>query len=352
MTTADIDFNTLFNAYAASRELPRGSMKKLNSSSIGIYRAMANSFQTFVNHAAVPLQALSESDVREFVSYGIPISRISLQSDLHSQDLPPQVSPTYGYRLLRLIQQVLEFHHYGILKPLLAIVDDVLRNEPYCDANNRDLSPQLDPLSTQEIEVLRKEIDRRIAEATDPSRGQTLAARRRSLRICVAISLQLECGLASGEIRNLKVGDYLGQPWKLDCLSGKRMHQLNVQASAKAFQRIISLPENVAMAINAWINAHPANAKEPADMEATDRSCYLLPGAKATKQWNKRAHILDVDKVLDSIGLQRDSATPRCLRTTFIVHKLRIEGCSVETIRQMLGLKSIKTARRYWACDV
>ena len=310
-------------AFARWANTLKGASLIKRESSVRSYADVWGPLMQFVAAQNPPpaLQDLTPADLRHFLA-----TRANL---LPASD---QLSDRYVWRVLRLIDRVLEVHaqHKG-LEPNRSAAKLLNSKEQWQHANaaKRDTLPEY--LSAREAKVLVNYLS-----TARPRPGRASAMRSwQSVRNTTAVALHLGAGLTPGEVRTLHVAHVIidgglkkDLPWKIV-----------VPADGTTPERETPLAGWAAQLLRYWLDVR-ALQELPGPL--------LFPSTRKGGPWSKGSHSTLINEVLDDSGIDKRLVAGGAfrLRHTFALRQLA-KGRSREEVAQWLGTVHEQVMKRY-----
>lgn len=244
------------------------------------------------------------------------------------------LSPRYVWRLLHLVDRVLNQRHRRLGLPANTAASDLLDSRPdwrYANASEADPLP----------EHLDASQARQLVDYLSQARPRSTASQRpavqgwQDLRNRSAVALQLGAGLGPGDVRALTLADVIvaggrrkDLPWKL---------QVPATGSAPAHEAPIA--GWAGLLLKHWLDVRSANAIAGEQ---------LFPSTKTGKPWGKVAQYQAVRQVLQAAGFDDDVVRGGSfrLRHTFALRQLR-RGRSADEVARWLGIVDAASMTRY-----
>ena len=326
----------------------------LKRSSAEIYSAMANSFDTFCRQAAIPFELVTAEPLRRFARYGAAACIPGRGSRAPVISCERELSLSYSARLLGLIREVLQADTSRRGTALEAAARQLLKSAPYKDAFKPADYGAREILSADEVARVRCAIEREIDTFAERDPGLISREPAENIRLCAAIALQLDCGLASCEVRLLTVYDIPRSLWQRRRPDDKGSRHLFVGESAKTVPRVVRLSPLAKNILQLWVRIRSAEATESepfdVDQHAGD---FVFSWSSGADGWGHRVYTRRIRALLASFGVTLESSrTSVCLRKTYIVHKVEYEKVPKERAMASAGIKRDESLRRHLWVEV
>ncbi len=151
-----------------------------------------------------------------------------------------------------------------------------------------------------------------------------------SIKVRVMLSLAYGCGLRTGEVVRLRVGD-------ID--SAQNIIRI-VQAKGRK-DRNVMLPADILGLLRRWWRERPT--RHDADAPMAER--WLFPGCKPGRPLTTRQFLRQFHATATAAGI-RKPVTPHALRHSFATHLLE-RGVDIRVIQALLGHHKLETTARY-----
>ncbi len=337
-TAPDLLFNTAFADWLAWQDAQKAVRR---STSRGIYSNIWGAFSTWCVSQRLELQQLRPSDLQRYIEHRATI----LKPRRGSRTTSPGFSPRYAWRLLTLIDHVLQHHAAAHeLTPNTCAQQLLSTKEEWRYAN----TPPFDKLPAY-LEFDQSEAficwlkahmpvcpsstdapgaDSEPHKATSHGRQTWVQARNRT-----SVALQLGSGLTPGEIRNLQLEDVLACP-----TTGAPL-KLHLRALGTSTARQVPLaPWSVPLLQN-WLDVRQA-----CRITAT----VLFPGARGTTAWSKVSQFEAAQATLIEAGIPEHTLRGGSfmLRHTFALRQVHA-GIDIQRLASWLGIVDLKRLRPY-----
>ncbi len=157
-----------------------------------------------------------------------------------------------------------------------------------------------------------------------------LLAMAANVKVRAMLSLAYGCGLRTGEVVRLKVGD-------ID--SAQNIIRI-VQAKGRK-DRNVMLPADILGLLRQWWTERPT--RQDGDVPTAER--WLFPGCKPGRPLTTRQLIRLFHATAAAAGI-RKPVTPHALRHSFATHLLE-RGVDIRVIQALLGHDKLETTARY-----
>ncbi len=288
----------LFERWASGAPGKRGT---LNDESVAVYRDMWVALVRWAEAKHIDLLAIRPNQ---------------LEAYLASRGGDSELDARYSWRLLRLVQRVLNFQALEQGGQPNHAVLDLLRTRPelrYANAAEQTRLPEF--LDAGEARALVAFL------ATELRSGTWQDARNRA-----AVALHMGAGLTPAEVRSLTVTDVRG------LRTGTR--KIRVPANGTVAEHEAPIAPWAWNVVASWMATRS---------EATIGGEWLLPATRAGRPWGKSGHYLGVSQVLESVGLPPAGGAYR-LRHTFALRQLK-RGRSTSELAAWLGVDEQAVAR-------
>ncbi|NRF65627.1 tyrosine-type recombinase/integrase [Aquincola sp. S2] len=267
------------------------------------------------------LETLTAADLEAFIA-----------SRCGAEGPDQELSPRYVWRLLHLVDRVLNQRGRRLARPANLAAAELLDSRPdWRYANASDADPLPEHLNAAQARQL---VDH-LSQAR-PRAGQRPAVQGwQELRNRCAVALQLGAGLGPGDVRGLTLSSVViaggrrkDLPWKL---------QVEATGSAPAHEAPIAAWAGLLLRHWLEVRAHNGIAGE-----------QLFPSTKSGKPWGKVAQYQAVKQVLGAAGFDHDVVRGGSfrLRHTFALRQLR-RGRSVDEVARWLGIVDAASMSRY-----
>ena len=301
----------------------QGAALLKRDSSVRAYKDVWTPLMQFVVGQNPPrrLDDLTADDLRQFLA-----GRANL---LPASDA---LSDRYTWRVLRLIDRVLEVHALDNGTPPNRCAARLLASREqwqHANASQRDTLPEY--LNAREAKVLVNYLS-----LARPRPGRASEVRSwQSVRNITAVALHLGAGLTPGEVRTLHVahvivdgGSNTGMPWKLV-----------VPGDGTNPERETPLAGWAAQLLRYWIEVRQLQGLP---------GPYLFPSTRSGGAWSKGSHSTLINQVLDDSGIDKTLVPGGAfrLRHTFALRQLA-RGRSREEVARWLGTVHDQVMKRY-----
>ena len=312
-------FATHASAFSGWLESRQSTGLIRRASSAQLYQVMWESFTSWCARQQPPvaLAGLQQTHLLAFQA-----SRSGVKDEA--------LSARHALRLLRLINEVVQYWNTAIDQPLSTAAQEAINLQPvvrYAESGQASRLP--DALNAQQARQL----------IVFLSRARPHLGRRADsldwhvLRNRVAVGLQLGAGLGPLDIRSLTLrapvtagGPVPARPWKL-----------LVPANGSAPAHEAPLAVWAAQLLQHWLGIRSAQAI------AGD---WLFPSTRTGKPWGKMAQYNAAQQVLEDAGLQLPDGGSLRLRHTFALRQLR-RGTDPQQVERWLGVSDPKVMLRY-----
>ena len=335
---SDLLFKTAFADWLAWQDAQKTVRR---STSRGIYANIWGAFSTWCVRQGLALQQLHPRDLQRYIDHRATILKPRRGSRTTSQGF----SPRYAWRLLTLIDHVLQHHaaahqltHNTCAQQLLSTKEEWrFANTPPFDNMPAylefDQSEALICWLKAHMPVCPSSTDTPGAnsdphKATSPDRQTWVQARNRT-----SVALQLGSGLTPGEVRNLQFEDVLPCP-----TTGAPL-KLHVRALGTSTAHQVPLaPWSVPLLQN-WLDIRQA-----CRITAT----VLFPGARGTTAWSKVSQFEAAQATLIEAGIPQHTLRGGSfmLRHTFALRQVHA-GIDIQRLASWLGIVDLKRLRPY-----
>lgn len=303
--------DSLFDAWASSlTSVSRG----LSEPTEAVQRAMWSAFGTWCIRNNIDAAKLTSVDLGKYLR--------SREGSVPASELTPR----YAWRLVNLIDRVLNFSASGQGRaPNRAAAELLESDSELKHANAESMEPLPDYLSDSQDRVLVA-----FLEASVP-KDSTHCTLWQTVRNRTGVALQRGAGLTPLEVRMLKVSsvfvdlDTTRGPWKVRAPASE-----SVQAHDAPLARW-------ARPLLAYWMQLRTELGIPGD--------WLLPSTKSGKPWGKTAQFDSVADVFESAGLTGLKGGSYRLRHTFAVRQLARPECTEEKVAQWLGIDAKEMSR-------
>jgi len=243
-----------------------------------------------------------------------------------------ELSPRHAWRMVRLIDRVMQFEAMRQATPPNNACADLLARRPdiqYANASQQDGLPEA--LSAQEAAALMRWLS-----PGEPETAARSSATWKEMRIRAAIGLQLGAGLTPGEIRALELRHV--QQAVADSAVPRRPTALTLPANGNSPAHTVQLNGWPARLLGKWL---------------TLRSEFSFPGSmvfpstrSAGAPWGKVAQYEAVRKALTAAGLGQVDGGSYRLRHTYALRQLR-RGVAPAELSKRLGVTDPDVMDRY-----
>lgn len=312
-------------AYRAQSNSPARSERALREGSAKVYQEMWHAFAAYCATRNLALDDIRAGDIQAFLSARSAAGPDeALRMTIKGEDL----SPRYVWRMLTLIDRVLQFHarRVGIVPNQAA--HELLRRPEYRYAN----ATHKDPLPEYYGEDQAKQLINHLTQIGD----EGLAAGRiswKELRDRTAVSLMLGGGLAPGDVRVLALNGVISEDGRDASLPWKLVLPGNGNSPA----RETPLAEWAGRQLAFWLSVRSEH-KIAGDL--------VFPSTLGGKPWSHTACYEACKAVLAGAGMESDSGGVFKLRHTFALRQLA-NGKGEAEVAQWLGLVDINSMARY-----
>lgn len=236
-----------------------------------------------------------------------------------------EISLRYAWRMLHLIDRVLNFGRLQAGQPPLDVARDLMQQEPYRYANAAALTPVAETLDDAEARHL-------IGYLTQiQSADAGSAVSWKEVRDRTAAALMLGAGLAPGQVRALRLEDvtiaggrHADVPWRLTVL-----------ADGSCGEHQAPVADWAGRQLKFWLGVRSSLGMAPP---------YVFPSTAAGKEWSHPACHRSVVTLLQAAGIEGGS--PFRLRHTFAVRQLH-KGHSEEEVARWMGYVDTAPLKRY-----
>jgi len=157
-----------------------------------------------------------------------------------------------------------------------------------------------------------------------------LLAMAASIKVRVMLSLAYGCGLRTGEVVRLRVGDI-----------DSAQNIIRIVQSKGRKDRNVMLPAEVLSLLRDWWKERPARK----DAGVAKEHRWLFPGYKPGRPLTTRQFIRLFHATAATAGI-RKPVTPHSLRHSFATHLLE-RGIDIRVIQTLLGHDKLETTARY-----
>jgi len=335
-TSSHVLFKTAFAGWLERQDADRTVRR---ATSRGIYTNIWGAFSAWCVSQQLELQQLRPSDLQRYIEHRAGL----LKPRRSSRTADASFSPRYAWRLLTLIDHVLQ-HHAGShqLTPNTCAQQLLSTKEEWRFANTPPFDSLPVYLEFDQAEALICWLKTHMpacpnsantpGTATEttpaPVRQTWVQARNRT-----SVALQLGSGLTPGEVRNLQLDDVLpcptsGTPLKL---------HLCAQGSSPAHEVPLA-PWTVPLLQN-WLDLRQACRLTAA---------FLFPGARGTNAWSKVSQFESVQATLIEAGIPEHALRGGSfmLRHTFALRQVQA-GIDIQRLASWLGIVDLKRLRPY-----
>jgi integrase len=295
------------------------------------------------------MEELLREDLLEFSEFGAPIcdeTTVAGARQGGNVKFRARLSKGYGGRLLRLIAEVLQFHGRQSLEQLKEHTESLLREPLFKGTGTEANFPAPELLAPCDDKRLALEADEIVERFTSANLVDVHRLPWRKLRAIAAASLQLHCGLSSGEVRLLTVGD-IDLPAVSNIHSTRTDGRISIVGNERRARREQALPDTAASVVRTWLDV---------------RRCLYGEGDQARNVWvfpdkrrpeNPIAHQtqrIEVKRYLRRTGIKFQLGAGRCLQNTFLANQMRIEKMAPEEATAILGRRKKTRAARVLRC--
>lgn len=323
-TVARVSFGTAFKRWAMVRTNAQGKQRLTRSSVMG-YAALWRVFLDWLDKAA-PDRTMDSLDVQLVRAFAL--SRNIGKHDPVSLDASRS---RYVWRLLRLIQQVLEEHTraHGLPRndSVATVIDRLglrLANADEFAARPQVCSNAESAAIIEHVSAARPRVGREVRQSAVESWAE--------LRDCAAVAVHLGAGLTPGEVRRLRTQDVAGRSARRGARTISEPWRISVLGAA-------SCPEHDTP-IAAWagqVLGHWLQVRESLGIPGA----LAFPGNDQGAPWKKDDHYDGVRRVLRAAGLGDEALAGGSfrLRHTFAKRQLR-RSHPREEVARWLGIKN------------
>lgn len=325
------EFHQAFESWR-SAEIAANRLQR--TSTLQVYADMWSAFAAWCvgQSPAVTLASLREEGLVRF-----------LQSrEEHKQG---QISARHAWRLLSLIDRVLDTQARYTRQPKNRAAEDFIRRSDEVRRANMSERPAIDHLDIDQARTLVLYLSA-VRPGTSDHRRLTSW---QDLRNVTAVALHLGAGLTPGDVRELLLdapvcagGRWKDVPWKL-----------RVPGNGNRPARETPIAPWAGQLLRQWlvVRAQSRLPGEPRpDSQGLMRGPFLLPG-RSGQLWGKMAHYQAVKAVLEAAGVDdpgSGSGGAFRLRHTFALRQLRKNRAETEVAR-WLGIADPAEMNRYHA---
>ena len=275
----------------------------------------------------VRLETLRAADLQAFIA-----------SRNGAQGPDEELSPRYVWRLLHLVDRVLQHQQRGAFRKQasgarrISPAAELLESRPDWHYANAALA---DPLPEHLSATQARRLVSFLSEARPRAGGRSGLRVWQELRNRASVALQLGAGLSPGDVRGLKVsgaivdgGRQAGLPWKL-----------RIAGDGLSPEREAPLAGWAAQLLRHWLQVRA---------EVGIAGDWLFPSTRSGKPWGKVAQYQAVKLVLAGAGFDDDVVRGGSfrLRHTFALRQLR-RGRSPEEVARWLGVTDPAVMTRY-----
>lgn len=331
------ELEDLFDAWNASPAEPsrRSGAGALREGSVSIYRDMWRAFVGF----CAPVQDLHKERLQSFNPLdGISTEQLQqflITSGTGSGRKPAtraesgELSLRYAWRMLHLIDRVLNFGCRATGRPKISTAHELLLQEPYRYANTAQSTPVAETLDDAQTQRLMSHLQ------AFQSGLSTQNVDWKDVRNAAAAALMLGSGLAPGQVRALRLQDiYVGQSSKDDGLKNLPW-RLTVLADGSCPEHHAPVAEWAGRLLTVWLDL-----RESLQMNAPQ----VFVATASGKAWSHPACHRAMVTLLDQAGI--DGGTPFRLRHTFAARQL-LAGHSETQVAEWMGYTDTTPMRRY-----
>jgi integrase len=334
-TSADqlaTDLAALFDAWLASAPgRGAGRQGRLREESADIYGDMWGAFVSF----CVPLDPLAEIRQIRFDPQQV-LERDQLLLFLQSAGTGSGRKPAprsdgetlslrYAWRMLHLIDRVLNFGREQAGLPRLSAARDLLQEAPYCYANASSQTPVAETLTDAETHRLMAYLTQ--IQHIDAQQDVSW----KELRDRTAAALMLGAGLAPGQVRALRLDDvtiaggrHADVPWRLTVL-----------ADGSCAEHHAPIADWAGRQLAFWLQVRQSQGMAPP---------FVFPSTASGKAWSHPACHRAVVTVMNAAGV--DGGSPFRLRHSFAVRQLG-KGHSEDEVARWMGYADTTPLKRY-----
>lgn len=271
-----------------------------------------------------PVDGLGREDLLAFLAF----AAVRPQRQMRTGQAQAELTPRYSWRLLQLIDRVLNHGREEQGLPLVEAPLELMQEAPYRYANASALTPVPDVLTDAQAAALIRHCT--ACSALDPSVGVTWKV----VRDRTAVALMLGAGLAPGQVRVLTIEDVTseggpeaGMPWRL-----------SIAADGSSAAHQVPIAPWAARQLRFWLDIRAAQGP------AMQQSRWLFPSTTAGKPWSHPACHRAAVGVMEESGIEGGS--PFRLRHTFAVRQLQNGHAEAEVARWM-GYADTGPMKRY-----
>lgn len=302
---------THWTAYVQSR----GLLSK--PASLAVYTHMWQSFATWLQAQRIGLPDLNVAQLSRF---------------LDERSRESELSPRHAWRLVRLIDRVIQFEAMRLAYPPSNACAELLARRPdiqYANASQQDGLPEA--LSAHEAATLLRWLS-----PGEPATDARSSAAWKEVRIRAAIGLQLGAGLTPGEIRALELRHV--QRAAAGLAVPQRPAALTLPAHGNSPAHTVQLNGWPARLLDEWLTLR-GELEFPGSM--------VFPSTRsAGAAWGKVAHYEAVRKALAAAGLGQTDGGSYRLRHTYALRQLR-RGVTPAELSRRLGVTDPDVMDRY-----
>ncbi len=307
---------------------PRRGPRPLSARSLETYRTMWSQYAQFCRSHDLMPQRIDGGMLEEFLRSRRPRTRAVGSPTVGTSEVRSSVQ--YNFRLLRLIQSVLQAHAARTGEVCSTASAEVLARAPYRWIDRADKQARPEVLREKEVAQLVQVCSLPLGEqhACAPTRWS-------DVRDNTAALLLLGTGLAPGELRALRTNDvdFGGEPLPA---------RLRVRRGAGG--REVRLSQSLSRALAYWLVCRRHLGLAPGD------GGPLLVADEGGGPWSEPAMLEAMPRVFARAGIGRQLASRGgyVLRHTFILRALKLRRMTPQDIAWQVGLKDVdKVSARY-----
>jgi integrase len=271
-----------------------------------------------------PTESLNREDLLAFLSF----AAVRPQRQVRTGQLHAELTPRYAWRLLQLIDRVLNLGREELGLPAVESPLLLMQEAPYRFANASALTPVPDVLTDAQAHALIQHCT--AFSCVDPGAGVTWKV----IRDRAAVALMLGAGLAPGQVRVMTTvdvavdgGPEVGVPWRL-----------SVAADGSSSAHQVPIAPWAARQLKFWLEVRAAQGP------AMQQSTWVFPSTTAGKPWSHPACHRAAVSVMEEAGVLGGS--PFRLRHTFAVRQL-LNGHAEEEVARWMGYADTSPMKRY-----
>lgn len=312
-------------AYRAQSNSSTRSERALREGSARVYQEMWHAFAAYCASRHMALDDIRTGDIQAFLSARTAtgpgdFQRLAIKGE--------ELSPRYVWRMLTLIDRVLQFHarREGVIPNQAA--HELLRRPEYRYANATHKDPLPEYYGEEQAEQLIDYLTQ--GGSNDPAAGRISW---KELRDRTAVSLMLGGGLAPGDVRALT----LNGVWTEDTRDNSPPWKLVLPGNGNSPARETPLAAWAGRQLAHWLLVRG---------EQNIVGHLVFPSTLGGKPWSHTACYEACKAVLAGAGMGSDSGGVFKLRHTFALRQLA-NGKSEAEVAQWLGLLDLNSMARY-----